>query len=101
MKTTRDWGQEMAVEQAILNEVYRQLYQVLDQNDELFMAVVREFGGAQWNFPDHIYDRTLVQAELAARFEAGETLDVATESERYGYGKRWIRSVIKHIQTRD
>jgi hypothetical protein len=91
----------MTVEKAILNDVYRQLYQALNENDELFMAVVREFGGGQWNFPDHIYDRQLVQLELENRVDAGESIDIATESDHYGYGKRWIRTVIKHIEKRD
>lgn len=85
----------MAIDTKLLTDVYSTVYKALDGDEEKFTALVRALGGDQVNFSDHIYSRQKVRDSIIERVRAGEEIDVAAESDRVGYGKRWIRSLIR------
>ncbi|MDR0899587.1 MAG: hypothetical protein LBM27_04455 [Lactobacillaceae bacterium] len=86
------------INKELLGDVYLVMFEAVDGNEKYFHELVRQFGGGQWNFPDHVYSKEKVKLLIVHQIEQEEQIDVAILSDLTGYGKRWIRSLVKEFQ---
>lgn len=98
MSNNKDWRSDLFhIEEDLLNSTYLRFFELFNRNQKVFMEFVDEFGGQQINLSDHIYSCDKVREQLIAKASKGD-LNIAAESLRVGYGKRWIRNLEKSVK---
>ncbi|QBO36223.1 hypothetical protein EQG49_07005 [Periweissella cryptocerci] len=78
-----------------LNGPYRQIYDAVNGQEELFWELVEEFRGLQVNFPVRIYSAENVAHLILNEYDGTNSISLA---QRYGFSKRWVDNVISSNQ---
>lgn len=73
----------------VLPETYRRIYDLLGPDG--LLTIYENFKGEEINLAVHLYDRQKVRLKVIEEFN-GSNADALAR--RYGFTKRWVRSVI-------
>jgi hypothetical protein len=81
-----------------LHPTYIQLYEILDEDDDMLYAIWDRMSGQQVNFPEHMFAKEKIEILLANMLTEKANIDVVAISKQYGYSRRWIRDAVRKLQ---
>lgn len=92
-----DYEREEIIRQG-LNDTYQKLFDLVNEDADMFWEIFDEFKGLQVNFPIRIYNADKVAHMVINEYDGVNGQELA---QRYGFSKRWVNEVIRKNRIED